>query len=243
MVTLVGGGCGGPASAPATVDPLASVVITTPSHDRHDQPKAGEPGDDGPPLTPEEVRLVVRAKLPEIRGCFEAGLRRSPEIGGRVLLRFTINSRGKPENVRVVEDHLGEAAVSDCIIARLAEWQFPRPRGGASIEIAYPFVFSSEDSLRAAGLPRVEGTVKPAAVGAVFDAHRSEIDVCIPDGAGGSIGVAFHIDDGGAVTRISSYESSLPDDAHDCVIRTVSSWLFPPAASGDVARVNHDLRW
>ena len=241
MATLAGGGCGGSTIAPAIADPTDSVVVDTPSRD---SPEAIEHSNDGgPPLTRKQIRLVVRAKLPELRACFKTGLRRSPKIGGHLLLRFSINSKGKPENVRVVADALGEAAVADCIIARLPDWQFPKPRGGASIEIVYPFLFSSEDSLRAAGLPRVEGTVKPAAVGAVFDAHRREIDVCIGAAVAGSIAVALVIDDGGAVTRISSYEHTLPEDAHDCVIRTVSSWLFPPAASGDEARVNHDLRW
>jgi hypothetical protein len=236
--------CAGPShgqpEAPAVVepgDPDGSSVPAEPAvHEVH------EPGG-GPPLTREEIRLVVRAKLPQVRACFDAGLTRAPDIGGRVRLRFTIGADGRVVAITVDEDQLGDAGVTDCLRAELASWQFPRPRGGLAITIAYPFVFSSADSLRAAGLPRVEGTIKPAAVGAVFDARRSELDDCIPDAGTGTIGLALSIDDAGAVTRISSYACTLDERARACVLRTVSSWMFPPAASGDEARVNHDLRW
>ncbi|MCA9685021.1 MAG: hypothetical protein KC457_22755, partial [Myxococcales bacterium] len=45
------------------------------------------------PLSPEEVRTVIRAKIGEIRGCFDAGLARQPGLGGRLVLRFTIDAR------------------------------------------------------------------------------------------------------------------------------------------------------
>jgi hypothetical protein len=160
-----------------------------------------------------------------------------------VLLRFTIEADGRARSIRVDEDEIGDSVVTDCLLAELASWHFPRPRDGLAITITYPFVFSSADSLRAAGLPRVEGTIKPAAVGAVFDARRSELDDCIPEAGTGTIGLALSIDDAGAVTRISSYECTLDERTRACLLRTVSSWMFPPAASGDEARVNHDLRW
>jgi hypothetical protein len=221
-------------------DAAASQVQSAPDHD-------AELADDGetvgPALTREEIRMVVRAKLPQIRACFEAGLAHEPELGGRVLLRFMIGPDGKARDVVVIEDQLADPAVAACIVAALPSWQFPRPRDGSSIVISYPFAFSSEQSLRAAGLPRVEGTVKPEAIGAVFDARRSELDACIPEGASGSIGVAFNIDDAGRVTRISSYDPRLSEDQFSCVTRTISSWVFPPAAAGDEARINHDLQW
>jgi hypothetical protein len=207
-------------------------------------PTPAEEADPGaPPLTREEIRVVVRAKMPFVRACFDAGLSREPGIGGRITLRFTIGPEGRVDAVEIVEDELGEPSVATCLAESITTWQFPRPRGGRSITIAYPFVFSSEDALRAAGLPRVEGTVKPAAVGAVFEARRAELDGCVPEGARGSVGLALTIDDSGAVTRISSYASTLDDEARACIVRTVSSWVFPPAAADDEARVNHDLRW
>jgi hypothetical protein len=231
--------------------PPTNLEPAGPSDTERDEPElddladvaepTGESG--GPALTRDEIRMVVRAKLPQIRACFETGLAHASELGGRVLLRFSIGSDGKAHAIEVVEDELADPSVATCIVEAIPSWQFPRPRDGRSIVITYPFAFSSEQSLRAAGLPRVEGTVKPEALGQVFAARRNELDACIPAGAHGSIGIALNIDDSGAVTRISAYETSLPDDASSCVLRTISSWVFPPAASDDEARVNHDLHW
>ena len=196
----------------------------------------------GPPLSRDEIRLVIRSKMSVVRGCFDAGLEHDPEIGGRVVLRFDILPNGRAEGAELAADEVG-AGVGECLIEALASWQFPRPRGGQTMAVSYPFVFSSERSLRAAGLPRVEGTIKPKAVGAVFDARRAELDECIPEAAKGNVSLALLIDDGGAVTKISVIETSLEREVGACVSRTVSGWRFPPAATGDEARVNHELWW
>jgi hypothetical protein len=220
---------------PKSVVPLSGQSVQVDSPDLHTPA--------GPPLTRAEIRLVVRAKLPELRACFEAGLADNPELGGRVLLRFTIGPDGHAGPVEIIDDQLGAPDVAGCLAELIPRWQFPRPRPGPALTITYPFVFSSEQSLRAAGLPRVEGTAKPAAVGAVFQARRAELDACVDAGAKGTIGLAFTLDDAGAVTRISTYASTLGEHARGCVISAVSSWVFPAAASGDQARVNHDLWW
>jgi hypothetical protein len=220
---------------PKSVAPISGQSVQV------DSPDLQTPA--GPSLTREEIRLVVRAKMPELRACFEAGLADDPELGGRLLLRFTIGPDGHAGPVQIVDDQLGAPAVARCLAELIPRWQFPRPRPGPALTITYPFVFSSEQSLRAAGLPRVEGTVKPGAVGAVFEARRAELDGCVDAGATGTIGLAFTIDDAGAVTRISTYANTLGEHARGCVISAVSSWVFPAAASGDQARVNHDLWW
>jgi hypothetical protein len=214
-----------------------------------DPPPPGEPvapeSEPEPALTRDEIRLVVRAKLPEVRGCFDAGLAGDPTLGGRLALRFTIDAAGRVRDPTIVEDELSSDSVAACLIAQLEHWQFPLPRGGRELTIVYPFHFTSEDTLRSAGLPRVEGTLRPAAVGEVFAAGRAQLDECLA-AAGmtrGTIGVAFTIDDGGIVTKIASYHASLPEPASRCILRTISSWSFPPAAAGDEVKVNHDLEW
>ncbi|EDM73990.1 hypothetical protein PPSIR1_14485 [Plesiocystis pacifica SIR-1] len=102
--------------------------------------------------------------------------------------------------------------------------------------LRYPFAFSSEESLRDAGLPRVQGTVSPAAVGAVFALHVDALEACVGD-EHGALSLAFILDDGGRVRSIAAAASELSEPA------TVGRWSFPPAAPEDEARVNHDLRW
>jgi hypothetical protein len=236
----------GIACRPSPVDPVGDSRVTVAPERAapasESAPAATEPE---PPLTRDEVRTVVRAKLPDVRGCFDLGLASDPTLGGRVALRFTIDAAGRVRDPSVVEDELATSEVADCLLERIGHWQFPLPREGRELTIVYPFHFTAEDTLRAAGLPRVEGTLRPVAVGEVFEAGRSELDECMAAAgmSSGSIGVAFTIDDAGVVTKIASYAGSLPEAASRCILRTISSWTFPPAAAGDEARVNHDLEW
>ncbi|NVB36505.1 AgmX/PglI C-terminal domain-containing protein [Pseudenhygromyxa sp. WMMC2535] len=248
--------------------PLACARVNSLSDSESTAPEAptAEPetaaGEQPPALEREEIRVVVRAKITQVRGCFDAGLAEAPGLGGRVVLGFTIGARGRAEDVAVIEHALtseldagaterAAGIVSACLIEALSRWQFPLPRRGEAVRVAYPFVFTAEDTLRAAGLPRVQGTVSPAAVGAVFDARADELAACLradqdqaPDPAGSaSLGVAFTIDEGGRVTAISRYAGSLPAAAERCMLAAIAGWSFPPAAAGDTARVNHDLRW
>ena len=225
-----------PADAPGDHAPLS---IPPPESPTDPEPESE------PPLSRDEIRLVVRAKLPEVRACFDAGLVSEPTLEGRVALRFTIDAGGRVRAPEVVEDQLASSQVATCLIAALEHWQFPRPREGRELTIVYPFHFTAEDTLRAAGLPRVEGTLRPAAVGEVFADHQAELDECLRAAgmSAGSIGVAFTIDDAGVVTKISSYRSTLVRAASDCILHTITSWSFPAAAADDEARVNHDLVW
>ena len=247
-------GCARAGPSPAGLASRPPTESATDEDDLDDEPPALAPSGDAPALTREEIRTVVRAKLPRIRACFELGSgpeqdRAAPDptapgpIRARVELGFHIDARGKARDVAVVTSDGADPAAAACLIAELGAWQFPLPRGGQSVEVRYPFVYSSEAALRAAGLPRVEGTVDPQAVGLVFDARRPELDVCLPDEAHGELGVALRIDDGGHVIRISSYADTLPEGVAACLLQTLSAWRFPPAASGDEARINHDLRW
>lgn len=228
------------AEDPALISAPAPLSTAEPEDDP--APAATPAPFDGPPLSRDEVRLVVRSKMAVVRGCFDAGLGQDPDIGGRVVLGFVIAPSGRAEQVEISSDEVG-AGVAACLAEAVASWQFPRPRDQQPMAISYPFVFSSEASLRAAGLPRVEGTLAPKAVGAVFDARRAELDECIPDEAQGSLSLALLVDDGGAVTRISVVETSLDQPTSACVSRTVAGWRFPPAARGDEARINHELQW
>src|SRR5690242_13350199 len=75
--------------------------------------------DGGPSLTRDEIRLVVRAKLPQVRACFDEGLARKPDLGGRVVLRFTIGPQGRPDAIAVDQDELGDPRVIECLCEQL----------------------------------------------------------------------------------------------------------------------------
>ena len=83
-------------------------------------------------LDPLEIQRVVRARFGAIRGCYEEGLRRNPDLTGRVAVRFVVGRAGA-----------NGSAISGvkCILNTFRAMRFPAPSGGL-VTVVYPIQFS-----------------------------------------------------------------------------------------------------
>lgn len=94
-------------------------------------------------LTKEEVGRVIHAHMKEVRYCYESSMVRASKVDGRVVLDFTINGKGVVAKAKVSNSTLPDAALGECISRRLRTWQFPNPKGGVNVDVAYPFIFKT----------------------------------------------------------------------------------------------------
>lgn len=90
-------------------------------------------------LDADSVRSTVRAHINEVRYCHQQALRRDPKAGGRVAIQFTISADGKVRQSAVAESTLRDPADAECIAKAFRRWLFPRPEGGGSVDVTYPF--------------------------------------------------------------------------------------------------------
>jgi Ca-activated chloride channel family protein len=86
------------------------------------------------------IRRIVRRHINEVKFCYEKGLARNPALQGRVLVQFTIGPAGAVLQSAVQSSTLGSAEVEACLVQAVRRWDFPRPAGGGSVIVAYPFV-------------------------------------------------------------------------------------------------------
>ncbi|MBL9105818.1 MAG: AgmX/PglI C-terminal domain-containing protein [Myxococcales bacterium] len=86
------------------------------------------------------IRRIVRAHINEVRYCYNQALARDPYAGGRVAVQFTIGGTGKVPSAVVQESTMKDAAVGNCIAKAVRRWTFPKPQGGGSVIVTYPFV-------------------------------------------------------------------------------------------------------
>ena len=128
---LRGGGsiAGGGTGAAAAEKKVSGVV------------KSEAPAVDGE-LDPAMVAKEVRTRLGAIKACYERGLKRNPNLSGKIVIHWTITQAGTVSGVDVEQDTLGDAEVASCIKSLIARWRFPAPSGG-SVEVSFPFVFQS----------------------------------------------------------------------------------------------------
>lgn len=93
----------------------------------------------------EAIRRVIRAKLHEVKSCYERALNNKPKgtkLEGKVIISWEIVAKGQARNAKVKSSTLGDSAVESCIRDRLASWIFPEPPEGMTAEVAYPFVLN-----------------------------------------------------------------------------------------------------
>lgn len=94
----------------------------------------------------EAIRRVIRAKLHEVKSCYERVLNtmeKGRKLEGKIVLGWEIIEKGQARNVQVKSSTLGNKQVENCIRDRLASWTFPEPPPGLVAEVqAYPFVLN-----------------------------------------------------------------------------------------------------
>ncbi len=122
------------AAAPGTPVPAADPL------GRHVSPtKASVVGN----LDADIIRRVVRAHINEVRTCYNAGLVRNASLEGRVAVQFTIGGEGTVTETQIVDTTISDKEVETCIAKAVERWKFPKPDGGGSVVVTYPFVLEA----------------------------------------------------------------------------------------------------
>jgi len=94
-------------------------------------------------LDREVIAAYIRSRLGEILYCYERQLSATPDLYGKVGVRFTIMGDGAVQAQRVGETTLKSPPVEGCILQKISRWKFPVPEGGTKVLVTYPFLFKS----------------------------------------------------------------------------------------------------
>lgn len=91
----------------------------------------------------ELIRQVIHQHRSEVRFCYELELTRNPKLEGKTAVRFLISGSGAVTASSVVESTVRSSVLESCVAGRVRTWQFPKPPGGGTVTVTYPFVFRS----------------------------------------------------------------------------------------------------
>ena len=89
------------------------------------------------------IRRIVRAHINEVRHCYNQGLAKDQNLKGRVAVQFTIGGTGKVPTAVVASSTVKDKSVGNCIAKAVRRWKFPKPQGGGSVIVTYPFVLEA----------------------------------------------------------------------------------------------------
>ena len=87
-----------------------------------------------------KLAAFVKARMGLVKACYENGLKRNPNLKGKISVRFTILETGGLSEIAAAQNTLGSPEVAACIVNTMRSWRMPfRPSGPVTVE--YPFVF------------------------------------------------------------------------------------------------------
>jgi Ca-activated chloride channel family protein len=100
--------------------------------------------DERPVIDKDVIRRIIRAHTNEVRHCYNVALTKDPSVKGRVAIEFTIGADGKIEKAIVHDNTTGDATLGSCIAKCVELWTFPKPQGGGTVTVTYPFLLSPD---------------------------------------------------------------------------------------------------
>ncbi len=81
-----------------------------------------EEGGTGSGRSQDEVAAIVARHTGAIQSCYQSELRRSPNLQGKLVVRFVIAPQGMVESVTVVSSTLNNESVEKCVVNRIRRW-------------------------------------------------------------------------------------------------------------------------
>jgi hypothetical protein len=96
-------------------------------------------------LDKEIIRRVIRRHLNEVKFCYERELLKKADLYGRIAITFTISGTGQVVASMVASSTLNNPMVEHCIADAVRRWEFPKPLGGGTVMVSYPFVLKAAE--------------------------------------------------------------------------------------------------
>ncbi|MCP4499456.1 MAG: FHA domain-containing protein [Deltaproteobacteria bacterium] len=95
-------------------------------------------------LSREEIQRVVKRFLSKITFCYNKELAKNPNLSGKLVGTWTIGSAGTVTMAKISQNTMGNKSVGACVVKNIKRMRFPRPKGGGSVFVNYPFVFDAK---------------------------------------------------------------------------------------------------
>lgn len=99
---------------------------------------------EGGGLDRETVRRVIASYRGEIRTCYERVLLSNPNLNGRVVYHWRIDSDGKVVTTETKSSTLNSDALQSCVREVIGRMSFPKADNGKPTRVIYPFVFQGK---------------------------------------------------------------------------------------------------
>ncbi len=101
---------------------------------------------EGPKITgfldANSIRQTIMRRMGMIKYCYEKVLKKNPQLHGKVVVKFTINAKGRVTKYSIESSTLNNEEVEGCVLRVIRRLRFPPPKEGGEVTVSYPIVFT-----------------------------------------------------------------------------------------------------
>lgn len=96
----------------------------------------------GPAMDRALIDKVIKQNMNRLRYCYQRELSKDPTLGGKIVVKFSIDKAGGVSSAAIKSSSMNSAAVESCLTKSFMSFKFPEPKGGGVVIVSYPFLFS-----------------------------------------------------------------------------------------------------
>lgn len=182
-----------------------------------------------------DIEETMAQHMDDVRGCYGRAGKARRYAGGKVLLRFHVAGDGKPQDVLVIENDLGNYDVERCLVEVGRNVKFPPPEGKKATTFEYPVEFRSTHDIAVQDL---EDSLKIDRD--VGNSMRSLTSCGTVSPTGAS--AVFYVDGAGAIASVGfAAESPLDEQAGACVVKEMRRWRMSASLPGRMLRCRANI--
>ena len=96
------------------------------------------------------IDSVVRGKMDDFRACYEEGLKRKPNLAGKLVAKFKVERDGSVHEAGLTKSTLRDQQVESCLVGVFETMEFPAfgppcaDGEDCSVNITYPLHFAPD---------------------------------------------------------------------------------------------------
>lgn len=88
------------------------------------------------------ILRILKRRAGALLRCYHKGLKRKPNLRGRMAVKFIISSTGLVQHANVEASTLGDKRVEQCVLKTIEKTKFPSCGGGGIVIVIVPIVFA-----------------------------------------------------------------------------------------------------
>jgi TonB family protein len=88
------------------------------------------------------ILRILKRRASALLACYQRGLKRKPNLRGRVAVKFVIAPTGLVQHASVGASTLGDEKVERCVTETIKRTRFPSCGGGGIVMVTVPVVFA-----------------------------------------------------------------------------------------------------